>query len=308
MLSLRPSRAQTPLFVRPDGRMKKQTSQNKINGKYKVMSYSKCLGSLLSAALLTLAAKADIVSTIEAAKSGTTVNVSGTYSIKVPINVPGGVTVTGPATFNFNGASNGFVANGNGVKLNSITVTGSGNVGIYIYGHSGCVINSCVAEGNANTGIQIQASGATGNTIEYCQSYNNIDTATQGQNADGITAKFGCGSGNVIKNCIIHDNADDASDFWNAAAAVTVTSCQGYNNGKLAQGNGNGFKMGASGDNNAHVYTSCIAHNNSGHNGGSGFNTNGNVGKCKLTSCHSYSNQNKDVLGNCVLSNCTMET
>jgi len=252
-------------------------------------------------------AKADIVSTIENAKSGSTVNVSGTYSVTVPIYVPGGVTVTGPATFNFNNAANGFICNGNNVKLNQLTVTGSGNVGIYIYGVSGCVINSCNAEGNANTGIQIQASGANNNTIQYCESYNNVDTATDGQNADGITCKFGAGTGNVIKNCNMFDNADDGSDFWQAGAPVTVTSCQAYSNGKLSEGNGNGFKMGSTGDKNAHIYTSCIAHNNSGVDGGSGFTQNGNTGACHLTTCHSYSNQNNDVLNNCILTNCTMQ-
>lgn len=274
------------------------------------MSLQNKLVMSLSVALLmagAVAARADIVSTIEGAKSGTTVTVSGTYSVTVPIEVPAGVTVTGPATFNFNGAANGFVANGNNVKLNQITVTGSGNVGIYIYGHSGCVINSCVAEGNANTGIQIQASGASNNTIQYCQSYNNVDTATDGQNADGITCKFGAGSGNVIKNCSMHGNADDGSDLWQAGAPVTVTSCTAYSNGKLSQGNGNGFKMGSSGDHNAHTYTSCIAYSNSGVNGGSGFTQNGNTGAVHLTTCHSYSNQNKDVLTDCILSNCTME-
>src|SRR5476651_2642883 len=76
-------------------------------------------------------AKADIVSTIESAKSGTTVNVSGTYSVTVRINVPSGVTVTGPATFNFNGATAGFVP-GSNCRLNQLTVTGVNGVGIYI--------------------------------------------------------------------------------------------------------------------------------------------------------------------------------
>ena len=100
---------------------------------------------LLSAAMSTLVASltahADIIDTIQAAKSGQTVNVSGTYSVNRPCNVPAGVTVTGPATFNFNGAANGFVP-GNNVRLNSITVTGVNHPGIYIYGKSGCVINS----------------------------------------------------------------------------------------------------------------------------------------------------------------------
>jgi len=273
------------------------------------MLHKSQLNISLSVALLVLGAvtaRGDIVSTIQNAKSGTTVNVSGTYSVTVPIYVPGGVTVTGPATFNFNNAGNGFVPNGSNVRLNQLTVTGVNHPGIYIYNQSGCVINSCVTTGNKDTGVMIQGSGSANNTIQYCQSYNNVDTATQGQNADGFGCKFGSGSGNKFVNCISHDNADDGYDLWQAGAAVTFTSCQAYSNGKLAQGNGNGFKMGSSGMNLAHTLTGCISHN-AGGTTGCGFTQNGNTGNCHLTTCHSYSNKNKDVLNNCSLSNCTMQ-
>jgi parallel beta-helix repeat protein len=277
------------------------------------MSYRKAcvaLSGLLLACSATRTAKADIVSTIEDAASGSTISVSGTYSVTVPIYVPAGVTINGPATFNFNKAANGIILQKGNDHLNELTVTNSGNVGIYVYESANNVVNSCIAEGNANTGIQVQGSGASNNSIQYSQAYNNIDTATDGQNADGIDVKFGAGTGNVLKNDISQNNADDGYDFWEAGNVVTVTSCQSYSNGKLTEGNGNGFKMGAAGDDIAHVYTSCIAHNNSSPNdtGGSGFTTNGNTGKCKLTTCHSYSNQSNDVLGNSVLSNCTMQT
>jgi len=266
----------------------------------------KQIGITLSTIVLgAFVSRADIIDTIQAAKSGQTVNVSGTYSVSRQCNVPAGVTVTGPATFNFNGAGNGFVP-GNNVHLNSITVTGVNHPGIYLYNVSGCVINSCIATGNSDTGIQIQGSSAKNNTIQYCQGRSNVDTATQGQNADGIDVKFGSGSGNVLKNCDAHQNADDGYDFWQAGAPVTVTSCQAYNNGSLAQGNGNGFKMGSTGDHNAHTYTDCISHNNSGTTG-CGFTQNGNTGSVVLTRCHSYSNKNKDVLNNCTLVNCTMQ-
>lgn len=267
--------------------------------------FARTLGLAVSGLLLIGSARADIVSTIQNAKSGTTVNVSGTYSVTVRINVPSGVTVTGPATFNFNGASAGFVP-GSNTRLNQLTVTNVNGVGIYIYGTSGSIINSCVATGNKNTGIQIQGAGATNNTIQYCQSYSNVDTATYGQNADGFTCKFGTGSGNVFKNCISHNNSDDGWDLWQAGAPVTITSCQAYSNGSLSQGNGNGFKMGASGDKNAHVMTSDTAHNNSGTTG-CGFTQNGNTGATKITGCNSYSNKNKDVLNNCVVSGSTMQ-
>ncbi|MGC4072553.1 MAG: hypothetical protein QM760_08555, partial [Nibricoccus sp.] len=204
-----------------------------------VQRLAKILGLALTAALAAGTAKADIVSDIQNAKSGTTITVSGTYSVTTRINVPSGVTVTGPATFNFNGASAGFVP-GNNTRLNQITVKGVNGVGIDIYGTSGSVINSCIATGNKNTGIQIQGAGANNNTIQYCQSYSNIDTATLGQNADGYACKFSAGSGNVFKNCLGHHNSDDGWDFWQTSYPVTVTSCNAYNNGSLSAGNGNG--------------------------------------------------------------------
>ncbi|MGA2788276.1 MAG: right-handed parallel beta-helix repeat-containing protein [Verrucomicrobiota bacterium] len=269
----------------------------------------KCKYSSLAATIVlagSLMAQADIIDTIQNAKSGATVNVSGTYSVTRQCLIPAGVTVTGPATFNFNNAGNGMVPNGNNVRLNQISVTGVNHPGIYIYNRSGCVINSCNAYGNADTGIMIQGSGSANNTIQYCQAYNNVDTATDGQNADGFGCKFSSSSGNKFVNCISEGNADDGFDLWEAGAAVTFTSCQAYSNGKLSEGNGNGFKMGSSGMNLAHSLTSCIAHNNSGTTG-CGFTQNGNVGNCHLTTCHSYSNKHADVLTNCSLSNCTMQ-
>jgi hypothetical protein len=100
--------------------------------------------SLLAAVALTAGSgvRADIIDTIQAATFGQTVYVSGTYSVNRPCYVPGGVRVVGPATFNFNNAANGFVPNGNNVRLDQISVTGVNNPGIYIYNKSGCIINS----------------------------------------------------------------------------------------------------------------------------------------------------------------------
>ena len=61
--------------------------------------YLKASLSIALVAMGTIAVKANnaIVATIEAAKSGTTVTVSGTYSgITTEITVPSGVTVEGP--------------------------------------------------------------------------------------------------------------------------------------------------------------------------------------------------------------------
>jgi|HubBroStandDraft_5_1064220.scaffolds.fasta_scaffold120820_1 hypothetical protein len=252
-----------------------------------------------------------IVATIQGAKSGTTVSVSGTYTgITTSITVPSGVTVTGPATFEFTtGASaDGFyVPSGNSsVKLNSLTVEGA-NHGIFIYGSS-CTINSCIAENNKNTGIEVIGSSAKNDIVENCQGKQNADST--GGNADGIDVKFSSGTGIQVKNCDAHQNSDDGYDYAGAGAPVVTTGCKSYNNGSYngLQGNGDGFKMGLSGyPNESHTYTSCTAYSNTAGDTGSGFDSNNNLGPCTLNTCHSYSNKQADRLQSCILNNCTMQ-
>jgi parallel beta-helix repeat protein len=252
----------------------------------------------MSALLLCSVAKADIKDTIQNAKSGTTVQCSGTYSETGPIKVPSGVTVKGPATFNFNSTgNNGFELYSSGSQLISITVAGSSHHGIDIQGSS-CKVTSCNASGSINDGIMLD-SGSKNNTISGCSASGNLTG-----NGDGIGVKNGASSGNSIVNSTAHNNYDDGFDFYGAESPVSVSGCQAYSNG-TGSGNGVGFKMGGS-YNAAHTYTSCTAHNETG-SPGRGFDTNHNTAKIQLNTCHSYSNKNNDELGNCVLNNCTMQ-
>jgi hypothetical protein len=272
----------------------------------------KFLGVAVGGLLLTQSlAKADIVSTIENAKSGSTVSVSGTYTISVEVKVPGGVTVKGPATFNFTTKDNTtaglYCDSGSNQQLISLTVTGA-NHGILVE-DSGVKVTSCITHNNWNTGIQV-SNGASNCVISGCTSYDNVDQESSGGNADGIDVKSSPGSGNQVTNCTVYDNSDDGYDCEKAPDPVTFNNCVSHDEGNYDgfTGNGNGIKMGISGDNVAHSYTSCTAYNNTKGNSPHGFSTNGNKGKIKLTKCHSYSNKDKDVLGNCVLSSCTMQT
>src|SRR5690349_16263645 len=106
------------------------------------MSYKTNLGvsaALLMAGVIAAQANNPIVATIQNAKSGQTVTVSGTYSgITTKISVPSGVTVKGTATFQFSSTSNdGFYipSTSSGVTLQGFTVTGA-NHGIICYGSS----------------------------------------------------------------------------------------------------------------------------------------------------------------------------
>ena len=272
----------------------------------------KFLGIAVGGLLLTQSlAKADIVSTIENAKSGTTVSCSGTYTVSVEIKVPSGVTVKGPATFSFTTTDTttaGFYCDGgSGQKLESLNVTGA-NHGILVEAND-VTVSSCNTYGNWNTGIQL-SNGASSCTVSGCTSYDNVDKETGGGNADGITPKSGSGSGITISGCTVHNNSDDGYDSEKASDPVTYSNCTSYSNGSYDgyQGNGNGIKMGIGGDDVAHTYNSCTAYDNTAGNSPHGFSTNGNTGKIKLNECHSYGNTDKDVLGNCVLTNCTMQT
>ncbi|HVM61482.1 MAG TPA: right-handed parallel beta-helix repeat-containing protein [Verrucomicrobiae bacterium] len=265
-------------------------------------SSCKYVAVAMSALLLCSVAKADIRDTIQNAKSGTTVQCSGSYTVS-KIVVPSGVTVKGPATFNFNSSSNdGFSISGSSVTLQSLTIKAAKH-GVYCKGSS-CKFTSLTTTGNHDTGIDLD--GASSCTVSSCTSYDNADSS--GGNADGFGVKDGCGSGISFSGCIAYSDSDDGFDFYGANGVVTVSSCQAYSNGSYngKTGNGDGFKMGGS-YNQAHKYTSCTAHNNTAGSTARGFDTNHNTAKIALSSCHSYSNKNKDVLGNCTLSNCTMQ-
>jgi hypothetical protein len=268
------------------------------------------LSVLLTLGVSVAMANNPIVATIQNAKSGTTVNVSGTYTgITTRIQVPSGVTVQGPATFVFTtGASaDGFyVPSGNSsVKLNSLTVQGA-NHGIIVYGSS-CSINSCTALGNFNTGIELIGSSAKNNTVNNCISKQNADST--GGNADGFGCKQGTVTGNKFTNCDAHQNSDDGWDLEKSTQPVVISGCTSYNegawNGKT--GNGNGFKLGISGDNVAHQLLSSNAHNNTAGDSAHGIAANHNTGKIIINACHTYANKNKDDLGNAIVTNSTLQ-
>jgi Right handed beta helix region len=272
----------------------------------KVLSVGAVVASLGASASF-----ADIRDTIQAAASGTTVTVTGTYTVTAKITVPSGVTIKGPAVFKFTtgAAADGFyipAANHN-VTMTSIEVRGA-NHGIMIYGYSNS-IQSCIAQYNQNSGIEVIGSAAKNNVINNCQGKYNCDNAGGGGNADGFACKFSAGSGNKFTNCDAHGNSDDGYDFAGTSSSVTVSGCKSYTNGYYNgyTGNGCGFKMGLSGDNGAHVFTSCNAYSNTAGNTGSGFDTNNNAATIKLTSCKSYSNKQADRLQHVTLVSCSMQ-
>ncbi|WP_434642314.1 right-handed parallel beta-helix repeat-containing protein [Thermoanaerobacterium thermosaccharolyticum] len=173
-------------------------------------------------------------------------------------------------------------------ELSGLIIKNCGDNGILMKGSSSThnIINSCETYNNADTGIQI-SSGASYNTVKYCVSKYNVD-ASQG-NADGFACKLSPGEGNTFDNCIAEYNSDDGWDLYACYTSVKITNCKsnynGYlSNGSATSGNGEGFKLGGSDANVAHIVTNCTAIGNQ----KKGFSSNNNPGHTVLTNCIAY--------------------
>jgi hypothetical protein len=129
---------------------------------------------------------------------------------------------------------------------NCIAVSGSNNI-----------FDQLVIHGCEDTGLQITASSsqatdntrAANNLVLNCDSYENHDQPTNGENADGFAAKLRIGPGNVFRGCRAWNNADDGWDFFASDDVVTVENCWAFLNGRTVSGtnsagDGNGFKLG----------------------------------------------------------------
>jgi hypothetical protein len=235
-------------------------------------------------------------STVSLSKSGT----SGS-----PINVF--AAAGGRPVFDFSGqprddsSSRGIKISGDYWYIKGIDVMNAGDNCINISG-SHNTIEWVVVHGCCDSGLQISADSsqssdqtrAAYNTILNCDSYENYDTATGGENADGFAPKLHIGPGNVFRGCRSWNNADDGWDLFASDDVVVIENCWAFLNGKLASGggtsngDGNGFKLGgaaASGDayegGAVHEVKNCFAFENL----ACGYTRNNNTSVPVLTSC-----------------------
>ena len=163
-----------------------------------------------------------------------------------------------------------------GIQLNAsywhikgLEIKGAPDNGIIVQGGHDTIEN-VVAHGNGDTGIQIGASGdntdrGTYNLILNCDSYENVDTATNGENADGFGAKENVGANNTFRGCRAWNNADDGYDFYAWTSPITLENCWSWSNAtghKLSASDGNGFKLGGDGKGGNHKLTNGIAVSN----------------------------------------------
>jgi hypothetical protein len=176
--------------------------------------------------------------------------------------------------------------------LKGITVKRSKSFGLWTNGSNNIFENMTFTQ---NRGSGFSMSGANGriptnNLILNCDSIQNYDVGTHGENADGFVAANLIGLGNVFHGCRAYGNSDDGWDLWQASAAVTIESCWSYYNGlnfwndPSWQGDGNGFKLGRL--SGAHVINNAMAWSNT-YNG---FDTNANGTGLHISNSVAYAN------------------
>jgi len=150
--------------------------------------------------------------------------------------------------------------------------------GMIVSGHNN-VVSWVTVHSSGDTGLQISGSASepkrywpSGNTIEYCESFNNRDEADT--DADGFAAKLTVGANNQFLWCISHNNCNDGWDLFTkketgAIGVVKFFGCVSYENKRLLNGNGgsegNGFKMGGEGLSVRHEIRQSISFGNEGN-------------------------------------------
>jgi pectate disaccharide-lyase len=123
--------------------------------------------------------------------------------------------------------------------------------------------DQCIFDYNGDTGIQIGLNKddisvnanpehwAAYNVCINCDSYRNVDPATNYENADGFACKLYAGKGNFFYGCRSWNNCDDGWDCYQTEYEVQFENCWSWHNGDPSiwgfssfNGDGNGFKLG----------------------------------------------------------------
>ncbi len=201
-------------------------------------------------------------------------------------------------------SNKGFVLAGDYWHVYDIDICNAGSQGMLICGNNN-IVELCKFYSNGDSGLQISRYNSSQETIETwpsnnlvlnCTSYDNFDTITIGENADGFAPKLTCGEGNVFDGCISYCNSDDGWDMFckdetGSIGSVTLKNCVTFANGIFtdgtpSDGNKNGYKLGGRGHASPHIVENCLAFDNV----KKGFDDNNNGGAISLKNCTSVDN------------------
>jgi hypothetical protein len=233
----------------------------------------------------TVTTESALKSAVSAATAGTTITISGTINLTSTLQLLNSgtssskITLTG-GVLNCSGISSGWgvKVNGSYWNITNMTIQSAPSCGIVFQSGGYNYVYKVKSQSNKDSGIQVY-NAAHDNNVSYCTSYNNYDTATYGQNADGFACKLSGGKNNQFNYCYANYNSDDGWDLYGQPYTVTITHCTATQQGRGSAGNGNGFKLGSSGQSVAHTCTYCTSSSNT-H---AGYDGNGNTGHITTT-------------------------
>ena len=135
------------------------------------------------------------------------------------------------------------------------------------------IVEHVTIHGCGDTGLQITVPApletddtlGADNEVLNCDSYENHDAITSGENADGFAAKERIGAGNRFRGCRAWSNADDGWDLSAANDPVIIESSWAFGAAPATSGvngDGHGFKLGGESTTAAHkIYRSFSFHN-----------------------------------------------
>ncbi len=169
--------------------------------------------------------------------------------------------------------------------INVHQAQGDGGFGFGCLHASHVVIEDCEASFCDDSGFQLYDCHDV--TIKNCRSYNNHDPQNSGENADGFAIKGGSRNC-VLSNCIAFWNSDDGYDLWESADC-RLQQCRAFENGFDSNGDGNGFKLGASNGSlsGRQTVVGCLAWRNQ----GAGFDENESLHGSSVIHCTSWGNR-----------------
>jgi hypothetical protein len=239
----------------------------------------------VAAASTTVTTESALKTAIANAKAGDVITVSGTIKLTATLQLLNSGTSSSKINFTGGTLDCSGISSGWGVKCNgsywnitNMTIKNAPDCGlVFQYGGNNYVYN-VTATGNHDSGIQIYNSSHD-NYVNYCYSNENYDSQNGGENADGFACKLSGGANNRFEHCTANHNSDDGWDLYGQPYSVTINACTSTNHGYGTDGDGNGFKLGSSGQSVPHTVTNCTAS----YNKAWGYDGNGNTGHITTT-------------------------
>lgn len=191
-------------------------------------------------------------------------------------------------------SSRGIQISHNYWHLKGLEIRNAKDNGIYISSWYN-IVENCVIYYCHDTGLQISGGGSY-NLVLNCDSYENFDPLTNGENADGFAPKLSIGPGNIFRGCRAWGNSDDGWDMYEANQPVLIENCWAFRNGFNTwgitnfQGDGNGFKLGGNFIPAQHIIRNSVAFDNK----SKGFDQNNNTAAITVYNNTGWRNQSRN--------------